>query len=194
MDASLHDSRAQGGPAAPLPSDPAPSDIVTEPLATTGDLDFRIIELFFFAYREFTADADLVLERYGFGRAHHRVLHFVNRSPGMTIADLLDLLQITKQSLSRVLRQLIDGGFVEQLPGAEDRRQRLLFPTSRGRGLTLELSRAQAERIEAALAARGIADATSVTTFLMEMAGDHGATKSWFRKQGIEGGPAHGRG
>ena len=189
MDASLHEFPAQHAPAA-SPS----SEIVTEPLPTTGDLDFRIIELFFFAYREFTADADLVLERYGFGRAHHRVLHFVNRAPGMTIADLLDLLQITKQSLSRVLRQLIDGGFVQQTPGAEDRRQRLLFPTERGRALTLELSRAQAERIEAALATRGIADPTSVTTFLMEMAGDHGATKAWFRKQGIEGGPAHGRG
>lgn len=189
MDASVQEHQAQD-----LPAAPRSTEIVTEPLPTTGDLDFRIIELFFFAYREFTSDADIVLERYGFGRAHHRVLHFVNRAPGMTIADLLDLLQITKQSLSRVLRQLIDGGFVEQLPGAEDRRQRLLYPTPRGRGLTLELSRAQAERIEAALATRGIADPSSVTTFLMEMAGDHGATKAWFRKQGIEGGAAHGRG
>ena len=189
MDASLHDQPAQASPAVSTQD-----DLVMDAIPTTGDLDFRIIELFFFAYREFTADADLVLERYGFGRAHHRVLHFVNRAPGMTIADLLDLLQITKQSLSRVLRQLIDGGFVQQTPGAEDRRQRLLFPTERGRALTLELSRAQAERIEAALATRGIADPTSVTTFLMEMAGDHGATKAWFRKQGIEGGPAHGRG
>ena len=77
--------------------------IVREPLPTRGELDFRMIELLFFAYREFTTDADSILMRYGFGRAHHRVLHFVNRDPGMTIAELLDLLQITKQSLSRVL-------------------------------------------------------------------------------------------
>ena len=160
-------------------------DLVTEGLETNGELDFRIIELFFFAYREFTGDADLVLERYGFGRAHHRVLHFVNRAPGMTIADLLDLLQITKQSLSRVLRQLVDGGFIQQIPGEEDRRQRRLYPTHLGRELTLELSRAQAARIEAALATAGSLDARPVIAFLKEMAGDRGTTTAWFRKQGI---------
>jgi DNA-binding MarR family transcriptional regulator len=169
----------------------APRSIVTEGLTTTGELDFRIIELFFFAYREFTADADLVLERYGFGRAHHRVLHFVNRAPGMTIADLLDLLQITKQSLGRVLRQLVDGGFVEQLPGAEDRRQRRLFPTQEGRDLALELSRAQAERIEAALATAGPDEADPVANFLLEMSGDRDSTKTWFERNGI--GPERGR-
>ncbi|MBC8129079.1 MAG: MarR family transcriptional regulator [Rhizobiaceae bacterium] len=186
MDASLHEKR----PAALGIG--SGERIVSEALETTGDLDFRIIELFFFAYREFTADADLVLERYGFGRAHHRVLHFVNRAPGMTIADLLDLLQITKQSLSRVLRQLVDGGFIEQLPGEEDRRQRRLFPTVRGRELTLELSRAQAGRIEAALATTAAGrpergdDTSAVARFLREMAGDRGSTRAWFRKQGIE--------
>ena len=161
--------------------------IVEDAIETNGELDFRIIELFFFAYREFTADADLVLARYGFGRAHHRVLHFVNRAPGMTIADLLDLLQITKQSLSRVLRQLLDGGFLEQRHGAEDRRQRRLFPTGRGRKLTLELSRAQAERIEAALTTAGTTDPSSITGFLREMAGDRASTRAWFEKQGIGG-------
>lgn len=159
--------------------------IVTEGLETVGELDFRIIELFFFSYREFTADADVVLERYGFGRAHHRVLHFVNRAPGMTIADLLDLLQITKQSLGRVLRQLVEGGFVEQLPGSEDRRQRRLFPTIEGRELTLELSRAQAHRIEAALASARAAKADPIATFLLDMAGDRDSTQSWFNRNGI---------
>lgn len=159
--------------------------VVRNGLKTQGEVDFRIIELFFFAYREFTADADLVLERYGFGRAHHRVLHFVNRAPGMTVADVLDLLQITKQSLSRVLRQLLDGGFMEQEPGSEDRRQRRLYPTERGRELTLELSRAQAKRIEAALEAADAGDPRSITRFLLEMAGDRGATTAWFDRQGI---------
>ncbi|GGD28414.1 MarR family winged helix-turn-helix transcriptional regulator [Aureimonas glaciei] len=171
-----------------LPDRPAPQEVVTQGLETRGELDFRIIELFFFAYREFTADADLVLERYGFGRAHHRVLHFVNRAPGMTIADLLDLLQITKQSLSRVLRQLVEGDFIRQMPGEEDRRQRRLYPTRLGRDLTLELSRAQAARIEAALATAGSIDPRPVISFLSEMAGDRDTTTAWFRKQGILGG------
>lgn len=193
MDAVLHDNVGPKGSSAPPQGQGNP--IVTEALETNGALDFRIIELFFFAYREFTGDADVVLERYGFGRAHHRVLHFVNRSPGMTIADLLDLLQITKQSLSRVLRQLVDGGFISPLPGEEDRRQRRLYPTLQGRELTLELSRAQAARIESALA-KGSGSASdhpaeadyesSVTSFLREMAGDRLQTRAWFRKQGIE--------
>ncbi|MCC4297610.1 MarR family winged helix-turn-helix transcriptional regulator [Aurantimonas coralicida] len=160
--------------------------IVREPLPTRGELDFRMIELLFFAYREFTTDADSILMRYGFGRAHHRVLHFVNRDPGMTIAELLDLLQITKQSLSRVLRQLIDGGFVRQMPGVEDRRQRCLFPTERGRELTLELSRAQARRIEVALGNTSPGDAGPIGAFLMEMADDRPTTREWFRKKGID--------
>ena len=80
--------------------------------AITSDdgIDFAIIELFFFAYRDFTSDPDQILADYGFGRAHHRVLHFVNRMPGLTVAELLDVLKITKQSLARVLKQLIDTG------------------------------------------------------------------------------------
>ncbi|KAB0679799.1 MarR family winged helix-turn-helix transcriptional regulator [Aureimonas leprariae] len=163
----------------------AARNVVTDGLATRGEVDFRIIELFFFAYRQFTADADVVLEQYGFGRAHHRVLHFVNRAPGMTVADILELLQITKQSLSRVLRQLLDGGFLEQVPGEEDRRQRRLYPTKRGRELTLELSRAQAMRIEAALGAADTGDPRSITRFLLGMAGEREATMAWFDRQGI---------
>ena len=98
-----------------------------------------IIELLFFAYRDFISDPDAVLVAYGFGRAHHRVIHFVNRHPGIRVADLLDILKITKQSLGRVLKQLVDGGFIEQVPGPQDRRQRLLYPTEAGRALALRL-------------------------------------------------------
>src|ERR1700754_299072 len=99
-----------------------------------------IMGLFFFAYRDFVGDADALLERQGFGRAHHRVLYFVNLRPGMPVADLLDILKITKQSLARVLRQLIDNGYVEQKPGTTDRRQRLLFATDKGKKFFLVLS------------------------------------------------------
>jgi hypothetical protein len=81
-------------------------------------IDFAIIELFFFAYRDFTSDPDQILSDYGFGRAHHRVLHFVNRRPGLTVAELLDVLKITKQSLARVLKQLIDTDHIVQLQGS----------------------------------------------------------------------------
>ena len=105
-----------------------------------------LVELFFFAYRDFVGDADRLLENYGFGRAHHRVLHFVSRRPGLTIAALLDILKITKQSLNRVLKQLLDAGFVEARAGAVDRRQRLLYPTPRGAQLARELAALQSER------------------------------------------------
>ena len=88
------------------------------------------IELLFYAYRDFTAEADEVLLTYGFGRAHHRVIYFVGRNPGLPVSSLLDILKITKQSLSRVLGQLIRQGFVQQRPGP-DRRQRLLDLTAR---------------------------------------------------------------
>ncbi|WP_182085487.1 MarR family transcriptional regulator [Aureimonas sp. ME7] len=164
---------------------PDSTDIVEEPLPTRGELDFRLIELFFFAYREFTGDADSILERYGFGRAHHRILHFVNRDPGMTIAEILELLQITKQSLSRVLRQLMDDGFIAQVPGSDDRRQRRLYPTRKGRALTLELSQAQGRRIDAAFRAAALDDPRLVNDFLLEMGTDRKATRDWFSRKGI---------
>jgi DNA-binding MarR family transcriptional regulator len=113
---------------------------------------FDLIELLFFAYRDFVGDADRLLESIRFGRAHHRVLHFVNRRPGLTIAELLDILCITKQSLSRVLKELLDEGYVESHSGVSDRRQRLLFPTVKGRRLALDLARVQSERVRRALA------------------------------------------
>ena len=87
-----------------------------------------LIELLFFAYRDFVSDPDEILATYGFGRAHHRVVHFVGRNPGMTVAQLLDILRITKQSLGRVLKDLVEQGYVIQKEGEQDRRQRLLSP------------------------------------------------------------------
>lgn len=115
------------------------------------DMPLDVMGLFFFAYRDFVGDADALLEKQGFGRAHHRVLYFVNLRPGMPVADLLDILKITKQSLARVLRQLIDNGYVEQRTGATDRRQRLLYATDKGRGFFAQLSATQASRINAAI-------------------------------------------
>jgi DNA-binding MarR family transcriptional regulator len=113
---------------------------------------FDLIELFFFAYRDFVGDADRLLASLRFGRAHHRVLHFVNRNPGLTIAELLDILQITKQSLNRVLKELLDQDYVESRAGLKDRRQRLLYPTMAGQKLALDLALMQSERFARALA------------------------------------------
>jgi DNA-binding MarR family transcriptional regulator len=119
---------------------------------------FDLIELLFFAYRDFVGDADEVLAEFGFGRAHHRVLHFVNRNPGMKVAELLHILKITKQSLGRVLKQLLDEGYVEQKEGARDRRQRLLYLTAKGDALATRLAGLQAARIGRALAGIGAAE------------------------------------
>ena len=114
-----------------------------------------VIELLFFAYRDFIGDPDDALAKFGFGRAHHRVLHFVNRNPGMKVADLLEILKITKQSLGRVLKQLIDQGYVVQKEGANDRRQRLLHVTAKGEALAMKLAGLQTARIGRALAELG---------------------------------------
>jgi len=111
-----------------------------------------LIELLFFAYRDFVSDPDHVLEIFGFGRAHHRVLHFVNRNPGLKVANLLETLRITKQSLGRVLRELVDEGYVTQKEGPDDRRHRLLFVTPKGEALAMKLAGLQTERITRALA------------------------------------------
>ena len=113
------------------------------------------IELLFFAYRDFTAEPDAILARYGFGRAHHRVVHFVGRHPQMTVSELLDILRITKQSLSRVLGQLVRQEFIVQRPGSHDRRQRLLELTPKGRELERQLSEPQRARIANAYSRAG---------------------------------------
>jgi DNA-binding MarR family transcriptional regulator len=127
------------------------------------------VELLFFAYRDFTSGPDAVLEEYGFGRAHHRVLHFVHRNPGLRVADLLDILKITKQSLARVLKQLIDKGFIMQRAGNDDRRERRLFVTAKGGRLAEKLSAQQTQHIEAALAKAGPGAAEFARRFLFAM-------------------------
>jgi DNA-binding MarR family transcriptional regulator len=114
-------------------------------------------DLLFFAYRDFTNAADLVLAELGFGRAHHRVLHFIGRSPGMTVSELLCILRITKQSLSRVLSVLLARGYVAQVPGRMDRRQRLLTLTPAGQALERQLYERQRERLVAAYRDAGAA-------------------------------------
>lgn len=138
--------------------------------AETG-IDFSLIEAFFFAYRDFTADADAILDVYDFGRAHHRVLHFVNRQPGLTVAELLDILRITKQSLARVLKQLIDSGHIAQVTGPKDKRQRELYPTEKGRELALKLALPQSRRINTALEQSGLGAHAQVEAFLKAMVG-----------------------
>src|SRR5437016_13550489 len=127
----------------------------TSPAPRAGELRWDIIELLFFAYRDFVGDADHELEAFGFGRAHHRVMHFVYRYPGLKVADLLDILRITKQSLGRVLKQLIDQGYIVQKEGANDRRQRLLSVTPKGEALAMKLAGLQTERIIRAVAEFG---------------------------------------
>jgi DNA-binding MarR family transcriptional regulator len=136
-----------------------------EPTETRWD----IIELLFFAYRDFVGDPDHVLKEFGFGRAHHRVLHFVHRYPGLKVADLLVVLRITKQSLGRVLKQLLDEGYIVQKAGDADRRQRLLFATAKGEALVAKLAGLQTDRIVRALQSLDASGAEAVRKFLLGM-------------------------
>jgi DNA-binding MarR family transcriptional regulator len=135
----------------------------------SAEPNWDIIELLFFAYRDFVNEPDDALAKLGFGRAHHRVLHFVNRSPGMKVAELLDILKITKQSLGRVLKQLIDQGYVVQREGANDRRQRLLYVTPKGETLAMKLVALQSGRIARALAELGPDARDAASRFLVAM-------------------------
>jgi DNA-binding MarR family transcriptional regulator len=144
-----------------------PSDPEQERAA--GGPAFDLIELLFFAYRDFIGDADEQLAGLGFGRAHHRVLHFVNRHPGMRVADLLDILKITKQSLGRVLRDLVEQGYVIQKAGPADRRQRLLFLTPKGETLARDLALLQTRRFARALHECGPGARESARRFLASM-------------------------
>ena len=134
-----------------------------------GEPIWDIIELLFFAYRDFVTEADDVLAKFGFGRAHHRVLHFVNRNPGMKVADLLEILNITKQSLGRVLKQLVDQGYVLQKEGEQDRRQRLLYVTPKGEALALRLATLQTQRINRAFGELGPNAHEAARRFLTSM-------------------------
>ena len=139
------------------------------PSSRSAALRWDIIELLFFAYRDFVGDADHVLEEFGFGRAHHRVIHFVHRYPGLKVADLLDVLRITKQSLGRVLKQLLDEGYIVQKAGARDRRERLLFATAKGEALVAKLAGLQTDRITRAMGELGPDGADRVRQFLRGM-------------------------
>lgn len=110
---------------------------------TDDELFLKSTELLYFAYRDYIAWPDEVLQKYGFGRAHHRIIFFVSQNPGMTVAELLKVLNITKQSLSRVLSALIDKGYIVQDIGATDRRKRLLNLTEKGKLLLAEVSEHQ---------------------------------------------------
>lgn len=166
---------------------PPPDDTVTRPIARPrrpsapprapgaarpelpASAFLEMLELFFFAYRDFVADPDVILARYGFGRAHHRVLHFVDRNPGLSVAELLDILKITKQSLARVLKELVETGHIESRTGSTDRRQRLLHATDKGRALARSLSLPQIGRIAAAFQALGPDGAARARDFLRLM-------------------------
>ena len=136
--------------------------------ALSGDegIDFSIIELLFFAYRDFTSDPDQILADYGFGRAHHRVLLSSTDAAGLPL--LLDVLKITKQSLARA-QELIDTGHIVQVQGPRDRRQRELYPTAKGRALALALARPQSRRIRGALEESGSAERAAIEQFLKAM-------------------------
>lgn len=152
-----------------MPEKDGADELHEDAMTGGGRIDFEIIEGLFFAYRDFISDPDAILEKSSFGRAHHRVVHFVNREPGMTVADLLDTLQITKQSLARVLKELIDSGYIQQVAGPEDRRQRKLYPTRAGRELALALAEPQSRRIARAFEGMGADDRRVVIRFLAGM-------------------------
>ena len=116
----------------------------------------RGIELMFFAYRDFTGEADSLLAEQNMGRAHHRAIYFIGRNPGITVSELLAILNITKQSLSRVLSALVETGHVEQQTGPEDRRQRLLYLTETGTELESRLTEIQGRRFARAYREAGM--------------------------------------
>jgi len=131
-------------------ADPKPAQAGAGLLFLRED-EMRIAQdLLFFAYRDFTNAADVILDELGLGRAHHRALHYIGRNPGITVSDLLAILRITKQSLARVLSVLMERGLVSQAPGTDDRRQRLLTLTADGKALERRLFDRQRERLTAA--------------------------------------------
>ncbi|WP_425093844.1 MarR family winged helix-turn-helix transcriptional regulator [Tropicimonas sp. S265A] len=127
------------------------------------------IEAMFFAYRGFTADPDRILLQYGYGRAHHRAVHFIHRAPGTTVNNLLEILGVTKQSLNRVLRALIKDGLVDSRVGTRDKRERHLFLTEAGAALERELSEAQRNRMRAAFRDAGPEAVAGFRTVLEQM-------------------------
>ncbi len=172
---------------------PAPHPGADAAEAERNDL-IACAELLFFAYRDFTGEPDDVLAHYKFGRAHHRVLHFVNRNPGLRVADLLDILRITKQSLARVLNDLIDQGFVARRSGAEDRRERRLFVTAKGGRLAEKLTALQLKRLKLARLRAGPGADAAARSFLFAMIGeqDRSRVKALIRMEPQEASPPGG--
>ncbi|MEG9862066.1 MAG: MarR family transcriptional regulator [Parvularculales bacterium] len=149
---------------------PPPSRLLAEVENAEKRQEFvEISELLFFAYRDFTSDPDAILADFEFGRAHHRIIHFVGRHPGISVAALLDILTITKQSLARVLKQLTLEGFIEQKTGSRDRRQRLLHLTPEGIALERRLSTPQHERILHALSETTPHERATFRSILLKM-------------------------
>jgi DNA-binding MarR family transcriptional regulator len=148
---------------------PAGQSSGRSPAASPDPHLITFVELLFFAYRDFTREADAVLAEFGLGRAHHRVLHFVHRHPALRVADLLEILKITKQSLARVLKELVDQGWIAQKAGERDRRQRLLFATEKGAILASRLDGLQSRRVAHALAQAGPGSDAVAATFLFNM-------------------------
>ena len=128
----------------------------------------KIIELFFFSYRDFTAGPDQILEKLNFGRAHHRVIYFVGKKDKITIKELLGVLKITKQSLSRVLNQLVKEGFVLVSTGL-DKRTKNLSLTNSGLSLENELSIIQIKKIKKVISNFNKEDIDSFKRILYEM-------------------------
>ncbi len=165
------------------------TDIISAP--ELGDNEtLALIELLFFAYRDFVSDPDEILAEIGFGRAHHRVVHFVGRDPGMTVAQLLDILRITKQSLGRVLKELIGKGYVCQKEGETDRRQRLVFLTPKGETLRQRLMAPQMARIRRALAQSGREAGQHYRTMLYNLVSpeNRDSVRDWIGTASIAGG------
>jgi DNA-binding MarR family transcriptional regulator len=141
-------------------------DAGSDPLDFDEKVLRQAMELLFFAYRDFTDEADALLARYGFGRAHHRVIYFVGRNPGITVSDLLSILKITKQSLSRVLGDLMQEGFIDRRTDPDDRRRRRLYLTPEAEALERILTECQSKRIAAAYTEAGSAASRGFTDVL----------------------------
>lgn len=155
-----------------MPTTKLASKLKANPLFLRDEDLRQAMELLFFAYRDFTAEPDSILAQYGFGRAHHRVIYFVGANPGMSVSDLLGILKITKQSLSRVLSQLLNEEFIEQLTDDDDRRRRLLYLTDRGKELESLLTERQSKLIARAYREAGADAVAGFTTVLRGIIND----------------------
>ncbi len=163
-------AESRSAPAAPLGLPTGPERAQAEPIQDQQVREAQ--DLLFFAYRDFTNAADVVLEELGLGRAHHRALHFIGGNPGITVSDLLAILRITKQALARVLNALIEEDYVSQSPGSADRRQRLLTLTPKGAALERRLFKRQRDRLAPALTAADPASAAAFRTVMRAIMDD----------------------